>query len=151
MVNVPTAVWIDEEGRMVRPPETAYSKEQKVLGQTIGNDLYTVGLRDWVANGAGSRFVMSQQKLKPLLRTTPLKLRQADAHFKLATHLHALGNADAAAKQWLKSQQLNPDSWNYHRQQWSFDPDTAGPNWFKKFMALKGKPYYAPLDLPKEE
>ena len=27
MINVPTGVWIDEEGRMVRPPEVAYSEQ----------------------------------------------------------------------------------------------------------------------------
>jgi len=151
MINVPTAVWIDEEGRIVRPPETAYSQEQQVLGQTIGNDQYIVGLRDWVANGAESKYVMSQKKLKPLLRTIPLNLRQADAHFKLATHLHELGHANSAAEHWQTAQKLQPNSWNYHRQQWSFDSKTAGPKWFKKFMALKGKPYYEPLDLPQDD
>jgi hypothetical protein len=122
-----------------------------VLGQTIGNNQYIAGLRDWVTNGAESKYVMSQQKLKPLLRTAPRKIRQADAHFNLATHLHALGHADPAAEHWKTSKKLHPDCWNYHPQLWSFEPKTAGPKWFKKFMALKGKPYYEPLDLPQDE
>jgi hypothetical protein len=151
MVNVPTAVWIDEQGRVVRPPEVAYSKEQKVLGNTIGDDRYIVGLRDWVANGEQSRYVMSPEKLKQRLQTAPIALRRADAEFKLGTHFHAQGDADEAAVHWKAAQELNPDSWNYHRQQWSFDSKTAFGNWFRKFRALDGEPYYAPLDLPEEE
>ena len=148
MVNVPMAVWVDERGRIVRPPEVAYSKQQKVLGTTIGDDRYIAGLRDWVANGQQSPFVMSAQKLKQRLETSPSEFRLADAHFKLATHLHALGDDEGAAVHWKAAQELRPDSWNYHRQQWSFEPKTAGRKWFQKFQALKGKPYYAPLDLP---
>ncbi len=151
MINVPTGVWIDEKGRIVRPPEVAYSKEQQVLGTTIGNDLYIAGLRDWVATGVESKFVMSPEKLKEQLRTPELKLRLADVHFKLATHFHDQHDADNSALHWKVAQELNPDSWNYHRQEWSFDPKTAGRKWFAKFRALQGKPYYAPLDLPEAE
>ncbi len=151
MVNVPAAVWVDEEGRIVRPPEAAFSKEQIVLGNKIGDDRYIAGLRDWVANGEESRFVMSPEKLKERLRARPTELRLADAHFKLATHFHALGDAVEAAVHWKAAQELNPDSWNYHRQEWTFDPETAGRKWSQKFQALKGKPYYAPFDLPEEE
>ncbi len=151
MVNVPAAVWVDEEGRIVRPSEVAYSKEQQVLGNTIGNNRYISGLRDWVAQGKKSRFVMSPEKLKELLRTKPPELRLADAHFKLATHFHALGDSGEAAVHWKVAQELHPNSWNYHRQEWSFDPTTAGQKWFQKFRALNGQPYYAPLDLPEEE
>jgi hypothetical protein len=148
MVNVPSGVWIDETGRIVRSPEVAYSKEQKVLGTTIGDNHYIDGLRDWVEHGADSRFVMSPEQLNPRLATAELQHRQADAHFKLATHFHGLGDADAAETHWKAAQQLHGDSWNYHRQQWSFDPKTATRKWFTKFRGLKGEPYYAPLNLP---
>lgn len=151
MVNVPTAVWIDEQGQIVRPPEVAYSKEQKFLGNTMGDDHYIAGLRDWVENGEESRFVMDAASLKEKLRTRPLEHRQADAHFKLATHLHAKDNDAAAETHWKAAQKLHPDSWNYYRQQWSFDPGTHGRKWFQKFRDLKGEPYYAPLDLPEEQ
>ena len=57
MVNVPTGVWIDESGNIVRPPEVAYSKQQTVLGREIGDDRYALGVRDWVAK-------RSQQRLR---------------------------------------------------------------------------------------
>jgi hypothetical protein len=40
-----------------------------------------------------------------------------------------------------------PDSWNYHRQAWSFTPAEAGPKWMTKFLNLGDAPYYPPLDL----
>ncbi len=148
MVNVPIGVWIDENGRIVRPPEVAYSKEQNVLGTTIGDDRYIAGLHDWVKRGADSRFVMSDEKLKQRLATDDIKLREADAHFKLATYFYRVGSMDDAKTHWAAAQKLHPDDWNYHRQEWSFDAKTAGPKWFAKYQALNGKPYYAPLDLP---
>ena len=146
MVNVPTGVWIDEQGQIVRPGEVAYSKEQKILGQTIGDNRYAAGVRDWVANGAKSSYVMSPEKLKARLALRKPELRQADAYFKLGTYFHQRGDREAAAANWKHSQELNPDSWNYHRQQWSFNKSTEMSNWFGKVGRLQGKPYYEPAD-----
>lgn len=151
MINVPTGVWIDEEGRIVRPPEVAYSKEQKILGQTIGDDRYIEGLYDWVANGADSEYVVPLEKLTEKLAVVDPKLLLADTHFKLAVYYHEQGNEEAANEHWQEAQRLNPDSWNYHRQQWSFEPRTALKKWFEKFQKLDGEPYYAPLELPPAE
>ncbi len=151
MINVPTGVWIDEQGQIVRPPEVAYSKEQKVLGQTIGSNRYVEGLYDWVENGADSKFVVPVEKLTEQFASVDPKLQLADTHFKLAVYYHEQGDEEAAAEHWQQAQNLNPESWNYHRQQWSFTPKTAMKNWFEKFKALDGKPYYAPIDLPETE
>ncbi len=148
MVNVPSGVWIDEQGQIVRPAEMAYSQEMKVLGNTIGDDRYVAGLHDWVENGAESRYVMPPEKLAARLAPRKKELRLADAHFKLAVYLHEQGEEEAAAEHWQTAQKLNPDSWNYHRQHWSFDPATAMGKWFAKFRALGDEPYYEPLDLP---
>ncbi len=63
MVNVPTGVWIDENGVIVRPNETAYTTNSVLeLGgkkMTIQGANYTAALRDWVAKGALSEFVVS--------------------------------------------------------------------------------------------
>jgi hypothetical protein len=150
MVNVPSGVWIDEAGRIVRPPEVAYSKEQKVLGTVIGDNRYIAGLHDWVKNGAASKFVMSPEKLASKLSERNPKQRLADAHFKLGVYFQQAGDGQSAQTHWQQAQQLNPDSWNYHRQDWSFDSPTAMRKWFSKFRALDGKPYYEPLELPAE-
>ena len=45
-----------------------------------------------------------------------------------------------------QEQALNPDDWNYHRQDWSFTPGEAGAKWMEKFQKLE-EPYYPKLEL----
>ena len=72
---------------------------------------------------------------------------EADASFKLAVYFHDNGNQELASKYFEHAQQLNPNDWNYHRQEWSFTPKEAGKKWMDKFQKLD-TPYYPKLDLP---
>ncbi len=146
MVNVPSGVWIDEEGHIVRPPEVAYSRQMGFGGLAAGDDQYVEALKDWVENGAESDYVFGDQDLQEKLAlSSPDRLR-ADAHFKMAVYLHGEGAAEAASQHWQRAQELDPLNWNYHRQEWSFDPATAGRKWQRKYQSLDG-PYYQPADL----
>ena len=56
-----------------------------------------------------------------------------------------------AKKYFEQAQTLNPDDWNYHRQDWSFTPGEAGPKWMEKFQKLN-EPYYPKLEMkPKDK
>jgi peroxiredoxin len=148
MVNVPTGVWIDETGKIVRAPEVSYSKQQTVLGQSIGDDRYSAGVRDWVEKGPRSIYVIPPDKLQPRLALRGARERLADAHFKLGAYFSEQGNRELAARHWQESQQLNPDNWNYHRQEWSFDKSKEMTNWLAKVRKLGTKPYYDPVEFP---
>ena len=148
MVNVPTGVWIDETGKIVRAPEVAYTKQQKVLGQTIGDDRYVDGLRDWVDRGPQSAFVVPPEKLQSRLALRTANERLADAQFKLGAYFSEHGKRDLASKHWQMAQQLNPDSWNYHRQDWSFDKAQEMTNFLAKVRKLGTRPYYDPVEFP---
>lgn len=147
MVNVPTGVWIDEEGMIVRPNEVAYSRDISLLGMNVEGLQYVAAIRDWVEKGAESEFVLSAEEV--LNRTVPRAMDDglADANFKLGVYFHDRGDEDRANKYWEEAQRLRPDDWNYHRQDWSFTPAEENKNWFAKFSALDGKAYYEPLDL----
>lgn len=151
MVNVPTGVWIDEQGRIVRPNEVAYSKKVAMLSINVDGDAYVAGLRDWVANGPASPYVMSPEQIAA--RMTPRSREQAlaDAHFRMAVYLHEKGDDARAERHWTQAQQMRPDSWNFHRQQWSFNPKDAMKHWMAKFRTLGDQPYYAPLELKQPE
>ena len=77
MVNVPSGVWIDEEGRIVRPPETAYSRRHRFGPIVVGDERYTAALRDWVARGAESEYALDAEELAARLAVEPVPaLRQ---------------------------------------------------------------------------
>ena len=82
------------------------------------------------------------QRVKP---RSPAEM-QADASFKLAVWFQQAGNAPLAAKYFARAQQLNPDDWNYHRQEWSFTPQEAGKKWMEKFQKQQA-PYYPKLEI----
>lgn len=148
-INVPTGIWIDERGKVVRPAESAWTTTTatqyggKML-ETHGEE-YVAGLRDWVINGEKSRFALSDDDFKRRITPRSDREMEADASFKLAVWFHDKGQGELASKYWKRAQELNPDDWNYARQDWSFTPQVAGKNWLEKFQKFD-KEYY-PLDM----
>src|SRR5262245_41689693 len=82
MVNVPQATWIDEEGRIVRPPENAGSSDafrqmDRVTKQMTADQLaerertksvYVAAVRDWVRNGPASAFAYDPAAARARMR-----------------------------------------------------------------------------------
>ena len=128
-INVPTAVWIDERGRVVRPAEPAWTTDQTMnLGGrriAIEGVAYLAGLRDWVRKGEHSRYVLSDEEFRRRVQPRSASQLQAEASFKLAVWFHLNGKHDLAYKHWQEAQKLDPEEWNYHRQEWSFTPQVA--------------------------
>ena len=153
LVNVPAGIWIDENGRIVRPAETASPKTQelKIGGKAIRTqgDEYVAALRDWVAKGTGSEFAISDAEYQRRVPERSPEEREADACFQLAVVLHERGQDAAARQWWQRAQTLHPASWNYHRQDWSFTPD-AGKKWMEKFQKTTTD-YYPALEMKKKQ
>lgn len=151
MVNVPTAVWINERGRIVRPHETAFIDNRFKSMHGIDAKPYLDGIRDWLDKGDQSIYVMTAEQLRQHLGEPTSEQLLADAYFKLAEHLVKTGQDRDAIPYFKMAQKLRPESWNYKRQAWLLaDPDKDyGTSFGKEVKALNGKPYYPPLDLPK--
>jgi hypothetical protein len=154
-VNVPMGVWIDEQGRVVRPAEPAWTSSRvdtyggKAL--VIEGDIYVAALRDWVRNGENSPYVMSDEEFAGRAKPRSPAEMEAEASFKLGVWFQQAGNAPLAAKYFERAQALNPEDWNYHRQEWSFTPQEAGKKWLEKFQK-QDQPYYPKLEIkPKGE
>lgn len=151
-INVPMGIWVDERGRVVRPAEPAWTADQtlKIGGKSIVTEgaVYTTALRDWVANGDKSQYVLSDAEFAKRVKPRSPNEMEADASFKLGVYFHDQGANELAEKYWKRAQLLNPDDWNYHRQDWSFTPTEAGKNWMDKFQKLD-TPYYPKLDIRK--
>jgi tetratricopeptide (TPR) repeat protein len=149
-INVPMGIWVDEKGRVVRPAEPAWTTDQtmRIGAKNIVTEgtAYLTALRDWVANGESSKFALSDEEFARRVKPRSPAEMESDASFKLAVYFHEKGNNELAEKYWQKAQALNPDDWNYHRQDWSFTPDQAGKKWLEKFNKLDA-PYYPKLDI----
>ncbi|MCU1241554.1 MAG: hypothetical protein JWO71_2280 [Candidatus Acidoferrum typicum] len=150
MVNVPTAVWINEQGKIVRPNEVAFVDDRFKSYSHMDSSPYLEAIRDWVAKGARSSFVLSEEELRKRLTPVSPDRLMADAEFSLAEYLFHAGHGTEAIPHFKQAQRLAPDNWNYKRQAWLLsDADRDyGTNFTKEVEKLNGKPYYAPRQMP---
>jgi len=162
MVNVPNAVWIDEEGRVVRPSETAGSsdsfrthldrptKQMSAEGLAERQRLrteYFDALRDWVLTGEASAYALPPDEAR---RRSPVVTDEhvlAAANFRLGQFLHAAGHRDAALPYLAEARRLHPESWSYRRQTWELEqPGKAGsPTFWAAVDELGDRAYYIPF------
>jgi hypothetical protein len=136
----------------VRPAESAWTTDSNVkYGDKylpIHGEAYLAGLRDWVANGERSKYALSDEEFAQRVKPRSGADMEADANFKLAVWFHDHDSGELAAKYWQRAQELNPDDWNYARQDWSFTPQQAGKKWVEKFQKYD-KEYYPKIEVPK--
>jgi hypothetical protein len=151
LVNVPSGIWVDEQGKIVRLNEGTYAAEHKIGTLVFGSDLYPKAVMDWIEKGAQSEYVWTPEQVKQNLITRTPDAERAEPTFKLGVYFHEHGDAPRAKQYWEEAEKLNPDSWNFHRQDWSFTPTEANVNFFKKVRTLGDKPYYKPMQLPGEQ
>ena len=149
MVNVPTAVWIDEEGRIVRPNEMAFADNRWIEYTKFDMTRYLDAVRDWAARGSESPFALAPKERRRRLPLPTADHALAAATFRLGEHLHESGHAEAAVPFFKRAQALHPESWCYKRQAWALTDGEKcyGTSFQKEVAALAGRPYYTPLDL----
>jgi tetratricopeptide (TPR) repeat protein len=149
MVNVPTAVWIDEEGRIVRPNEMAFADNRWIEYTKFDMTHYLEAVRDWARRGVQSPYALDAKARRKRLALPTAEDALAAATFRLAEHLHETGRPEAAVPFFKRAQALQPASWCFKRQAWALtDADKFyGTNFQTEVKALAGRPYYTPLDL----
>ena len=150
MVNVPTAVWINEQGKIVRPNEVAFVDDRFKAYSHMDSEPYLDAIRDWVAKGERSSFVLSEEELRKRLRPESPDRLMADVEFSLGEYLFHAGHGAEAIPHFKQAQRLAPDNWNYKRQAWMLSDAEReyGTNFAKEVEKLNGKPYYAPREMP---
>ncbi len=173
VVNVPSGVWIDEQGVIVRPPEPAFpwrprQPSDELLGQLpplmaeqlreaqrirIDPDSYVTALRDWVARGSDSRYALAADEV--LTRSTPRDEARgrAAASFELGQHLQRQGSSEDAVAWFREAHRLQPENWTYKRQAWSLADPLQGPteaydsDWLTEVRKLGPENYYPTVKL----
>jgi len=152
MVNVPTGVWINEQGRIVRPNETAYVDDRLKYIHGLDSAPYVAALRDWADKGDRSAYVFSEDRLRERLAPQDPNWSLAAAEFGLAEYLYKTGHLTEAIRHFKEAQRLNPESWNYKRQAWLLSDSRRdyGTTFREEVAKLAGRKYYPPRDLPGE-
>jgi hypothetical protein len=161
MVNVPIATWIDEEGRIVRPPEPAgtndgframdhetYAMPQEARDSTAAvRRAYLDALRDWARKGSESRFALSGDEVRRRLAAPNEDHARATTLVRLGEYLWNAGWPDDARAVLTDAEQLWPESWAIKRQAWNLEHPlkSGGPEFWAAVDALEDDPYYAPL------
>jgi tetratricopeptide (TPR) repeat protein len=153
MVNVPTGVWINEKGRIVRPNEVAFVDDRFRNFSGLDSAPYLTALKDWVEKGDQSAYVMSEDRLREKLSSSDPTLAQAAAEFGLAEQLYKSGHQAEAIPHFKEAQRLNPKSWNYKRQAYALSSEKDYGTTFRDEVQKIGgsKVYYPPPDLPGEK
>ena len=148
-MNVPTAVWIDENGIIVRPAETPVSNKGMAELLGVGDTAYLDALRDWARNGAQSVYVLSPAERERRQHAPDADDALAAANFRLGEYLVEQGEVEAARPYIEEAKRLRPESWTYRRQAWAmFDPgQNVGRGWYEAAMSTGDVPYYQPPQL----
>lgn len=164
MVNVPTAVWINEDGRIVRPPETAGTNEsframdpktfrlpdEALQSLRHTRQVYLAALRDWAEKGDASEFALSEDEVLQRLNEPNSDHALAAVNFRMGEYLFEQGQTEAAVPYFDEAKRLRPESWAYRRQAWALEEPVkaGGPEFWSAVSALGKEKYYAEIDMP---
>jgi peroxiredoxin len=173
VVNVPSGIWIDEYGMIVRPPEPAFPwrprqpSEQRLAELPaltaeqlrearkirIEPEPCVAALRDWVRRGERSPHALSSHDVVARSQARDHRHSRAAACFELGQYLQRAGDPGCAVAWFREAHRLAPQNWTYKRQAWSLaDPlqgptDTYDSDWLTDVRTIGAENYYPPLDL----
>ena len=160
MVNVPQAVWIDEDGKIARPPETAGSTDhfrrmdlktrtlapEDAAARQQARSFYIDAVRDWATSGVNA---LDAERAREKLPRVTQDMALAHTHFRLGAWLVRNGRAEEGARHMAEASRLHPDSWCMWRQ--AADKTelglAGGPDFWERVKALGDKSYYPPPKL----
>jgi hypothetical protein len=167
IVNVPTAVWIDEDGVIVRPPEvpgatdafrsmnrqTRELPKERAADGRMRRQVYIDAVRDWIEHGAASSHVLAPDEVRRRMRGCDPNASLAAAHFHLGVWLAQHGERDAGQRAFDAAVALEPETWRFRRQKIVLsDPALTGQlastqEFWDAVQALGDRYYYPPTDM----
>jgi len=143
MINVPTVVWVDEAGRIVRPNSVDFGTDlfKQFHGKESGPFLDAV--RAWVREGTPP-FPPGAAGARLALPTREEQLARAE--FAVAWLLHQRGRSEAAEAHFRRAGELSPHDWTIRRGSMPIrGVNPMGPQFFELYREWEaaGKPDYA--------
>jgi len=144
VVNVPTAVWVDERGRIVRPNDVAFGTDTFKHMTGLESARHLAALRAWVR---GESPGPSPEQARALQSLPSPESQQARAEFGLGQWLWTRGRQGAAERHFARGGELAPHDFTIRRGTMPMRGiDPMGP----EFRAMLtewvggGNPYYRP-------
>jgi hypothetical protein len=145
IVNVPTILWIDERGRVVRPNDVAFGTDAFKHITGLESARHLAALRAWVR---GETKALSEDRVRSLQSLPTAADQQARAEFGLGEWLFEQGRPEAAERHFLRAGELAPHDFTIRRGTMPIRGiDPMGPQ-FREMVgewAKAGNPYYRPL------
>jgi peroxiredoxin len=151
LINVPTVIWIDEAGRIARPPRVEHATNRFSFAHGLDCEPHLAALRRWAETGE-TDFAADQMRRS----TMPASFaeQQARAHHALAWHLYQVGAAEDASAHWREAIQLSPFDWTIRRgSMWLRGENPFGTEFAEAWMEWEsaGRPDYATLAAARAE
>lgn len=112
ILNVPTAIWVDEEERVVRPPVIAPVDDLWRDFSGIDSSVHHEQLRAWVRDGE-LPFALSEARAR--IPTVDPDEQLARAHRRLGALLRRAGRGDRALVHFARAAELAPMDWTIRR------------------------------------
>ena len=112
IVNVPSSVWVDEAGRIVRPAAPAPADDRFRDFSGVDSSLHHDALRRWVRDGVlpMDADAVRERQLQPTADEQAARNER-----RLGAHLHRLGRLEAAERHFERAAQLAPMDWTIRR------------------------------------
>ncbi len=142
ILNIPTVVWIDEEGSIVRPPRIEYGTNlwQELTG--LDCEPHLDALRRWVRDG---ELEMDTEEARAGQVPPTWEEQLARAEFAVAWHLHSAGRTEAAEAHFARADLLAPFDWTIRRGSMPIrGQDPMGERFFEIYQEFQeaGRPSY---------
>jgi thiol-disulfide isomerase/thioredoxin len=138
IVNVPSTVWLDEDGRVVKPPTIAPGDDQFEEFTQVKADQHHDALRRWVRSG-------EVPPVEPPADSD--EVRAARAERRLAAWLHRHDHLAAAERHFAAAVELAPLDFSIRRASMPLrGKDPFGPEFFELWeqWTSAGRPGYQP-------
>jgi peroxiredoxin len=144
-INVPTVMWIDEQGRIARPPRVEHASNKFQFVHKLDCDPHLQALQRWVEKNETD---FSEAETQQHIPVPTFEEQLARAQHALASYLYQAGEHEAAKQYWEQAIALSPHDWTIRRgSMWLRGEDPFGMDFFKVWEEWEqaGKPDYISL------
>jgi hypothetical protein len=145
IVNVPTMVWIDEQGMIARPNDVGYATDTFRKLHRVDSQRILAAIREWVEHGT---LQFDRERVRELQALPDAAHQQARTEFALGGWLSRHGRPAAAERHFLRAGELAPHDFTIRRGSMPMRGiDSMGKEFYDMVIDWvgSGHSYYTPL------